>query len=119
MIVNQWEQKTYGMHEHLRDVGLWRGVLCQAIQDMASNSRKSEAQKARRDAEAWYRSRDFEEVCCNADLDPGYVRSKIEEARLRGFLWRLPAGLGWRAKLKARATGQSLAPLHTDLDSNN
>jgi hypothetical protein len=78
--------------------GLWRAVITQALMDAASQSRKSEAKRSRRDALEWLlsNSRDFEAVCDNAGFDPGYVRRRAKEALLRGCEWRLPSGQGWR-----------------------
>ena len=78
--------------------GLWRAVITQALMDAASQSKKSEARRSRRDALEWLlsNSRDFEAVCDNAGFDPDYVRRRAKEALLRGCEWRLPSGQGWR-----------------------
>ena len=78
--------------------GLWRAVITQALMDAASQSKKSEAKRSRRDALEWLlsNSRDFEAVCDNAGFDPSYVRRRAKEALLRGCEWRLPSGQGWR-----------------------
>ena len=83
--------------------GLWRAVITQALMDAASRSQKSEAKRARFEALEWLltNSRDFQDVCENADLDPDYVQSKAREALARGFEWRLPAGKGWRTQGRA------------------
>lgn len=81
--------------------GLWKAVITQALMDAATKSHKSEAQKSRREALEWLlgTSSDFEVVCDNAGLDPGYVRGKAAEAVLRNCAWRLPAGQGWRSTM--------------------
>lgn len=84
---------------------LWKAVITQALMDAASNSSKSEAGKAKRDAISWLlnESSDFEYVCDNAGLDPAYVRKKVREALARECRWRLPAGEGWRCKARMEA----------------
>ncbi len=88
--------------------GLWRAVITQALMDAASNSKKSDAKRTRNDALAWLlgNTEDFEIVCDNAGLDPDYVRTQARAALHRGFVWRLPAGKGWRtqARLKQQSS---------------
>lgn len=81
---------------------LWKAVITQALMDAASNSNKDDAGRAKRDAIEWLLSAspDFEYVCDNAGLDPSYVRRKAIEALGRNCRWRLPAGEGWRSKLR-------------------
>lgn len=91
------QQRTIGSFAD-HEPGLWRAVITQALMDAASQSKKSEAKRSRRDALEWLlsNSRDFEAVCDNAGFDPGYVRRRAKEALLRGCEWRLPSGQGWR-----------------------
>lgn len=88
---------------------LWKAVITQALMDAASNSNKSEAGKAKRDALTWLLSDspDFEYVCDNAGLDPDYVRSKAREALARQCRWRLPAGEGWRCKAREKTLAEA------------
>lgn len=83
---------------------LWKAVITQALMDAASNSNKSEACKAKRDAISWLLSdsSDFEYVCDNAGLDPDYVRTKVRQALSRQCRWRLPAGEGWRCRARTQ-----------------
>jgi hypothetical protein len=92
--------------------GLWRAVITQALMDAASQSKKPEAKRSRRDALNWLLSntRDFEAVCDNAGFDPGYVRRRAKEALLRGCEWRLPNGQGWRTL--SRAASAANHPFH-------
>lgn len=88
-----------------REPSLWRAVITQALMDAASQSQKPEAHKHRHDAIEWLRgdSEDFMSVCEYADLDPAYIREQAALALARGCVWRLPAGLGWRAQQQATA----------------
>lgn len=95
----EYHQRTEGSFaDHEQDV--WRAVITQALMDAASQSRKSEAKRTRKDALQWLLtdSRDFEAVCDNAGFDPGYIRRRAKEALSRGFEWRLPNGQGWRTQ---------------------
>lgn len=82
---------------------IWRAVITQALQDMASQSSKNEARLARIAAENWLHSADFIDVCVMADMSPDYVLYKIEQARIRGFRWRRQAGQGWRVQQRLRS----------------
>lgn len=92
--------------------GLWRAVITQALMDAASNSRKSEAKRTRKDALNWLLgdTPDFTVVCDNAGLDPDYVRTQARAALGRGFTWRLPAGQGWRTQARALAANAPTPP---------
>lgn len=89
--------------------GLWRAVITQALMDAASNSRKSDAMRSRKDALSWLlgNTPDFEVVCDNAGLDPDYVRTKARAALMRGFVWRLPVGQGWRTQARREQEAQT------------
>ena len=78
--------------------GLWKAVITQALMDAASQSKKAEAKRSKREALEWLSgsSSDFETVCDHAGLDPAYVRKQIAGALARNCTWRLPAGQGWR-----------------------
>jgi hypothetical protein len=88
--------RSFSDHES----SMWRAVITQALMDAASHSRKSELRRSRNDALEWLlgTSPDFEIVCDNAGLDPDYVRTRARFALARGFVWRLPAGEGWRTQ---------------------
>lgn len=91
-------QRSFADHES----SLWRAVITQALMDAASRSRKTEAIRHRQEALEWLLgiTQDFEIVCENAGLDPDYVRTQARAALKRGFVWRLPAGQGWRTKAR-------------------
>ena len=84
---------------------LWRAVIPQALMDAATASRKPEARRIKADAVRWLLtpSEDFDTVCDHAGLDPDYVRSRAIAALERQYVWRLPAGQGWRAKAREAA----------------
>lgn len=95
--------------------GLWRAVITQALMDAASNSRKTEAKRARLAALHWLLSdsRDFESVCDHAGFDPDYVRTRARQPLARGCEWRLPAGQGWRTQARMQAEPHTVhAPMH-------
>ena len=94
----QHSKQSFADHES----ALWRAVITQALMDAASRSRKTEAVRHRQDALEWLLgiTQDFEIVCENAGMDPDYVRTQARAALTRGFVWRLPAGQGWRTKAK-------------------
>lgn len=98
--LNQSQAPLPSFADH--EPGLWRAVITQALMDAASNSRKSEAKRSRREALHWLLgdTPDFEAVCDNAGLDPDYVRSRARAALQRGFTWRLPAGQDWRTQAR-------------------
>lgn len=79
---------------------LWRATIVQVCLDLTSNSQTGEAIKARREAEIYFRSKDFITICDYANLNPDYVREKVKAYIDKGAQWRLPAGQGWRTKLK-------------------
>lgn len=108
---SQTPHRDSGFADH--EASLWRAVITQALMDAASRSRKPEAIRQRHEALEWLLgiTRDFEIVCDNAGLDPDYVRTEARAALRRGFVWRLPAGQGWRTA-KARQEQQP-EPHHT------
>ena len=69
---------------------LWKAVLMQQIMDIKSISNKQEASSYRKDAHSWlYHNRnDFDMVCDLMDLNPGYVREKIQQASKDHYQWR-------------------------------
>lgn len=91
-------KRSFADHES----SLWRAVITQALMDAASRSKKPEAVRHRQEALEWLLgiTQDFETVCENAGLDPDYVRTEARAALGRGFMWRLPAGQGWRTKAR-------------------
>ena len=107
---------NYSNHQRIlgsfadHEPGLWRAVITQALMDAASQSRKSEAKRSRRDAIEWLlgESRDFEAVCDNAGFDPDYVRRRAREALLRNCEWRLPSGQGWRTQARLAQPASTL-----------
>ncbi len=86
--------------------GLWRAVITQALLDAACQSRKEEARRSREAALQWLLSdsQDFVTVCDHAGFDADYIRRRAKEALARGCQWRLPVGMGWRAKLRRTAS---------------
>ncbi len=84
--------------------GLWCAVLVQMLMDARSQSAKSDAIHAKREALSWLRGgRDFETVCLFADLNPQHIQGKIQNALTRQ--WRLPAGQGWRTQQRIAQQG--------------
>lgn len=81
---------------------VWRAVITQAVMDARSNSHKSEAQRAKLDAVAWFDSDDFAEVCELAGMEPDYTRWRIQHALDTDMQWRLPAGQGWRTQARKK-----------------
>jgi len=69
---------------------IWRAVITQALIDAASNSKKRENLKAKREAKTWLlgESEDFFDICCLADLNPSYVKKKAKLALARNCVWR-------------------------------
>lgn len=69
---------------------MWRAVITQALMDAASNSKKRENLKAKREAKNWLlgESEDFLDICCLADLNPDYVKKKARLALARNCVWR-------------------------------
>ena len=85
-------------HEDAKLQAMSRAVIVQVIMDMRSKSKKAEAIKAKRDAEIYIGSKDFVDVCLNANLSPEYVLRKIEERRSVNWNWRKKSGDGWRVQ---------------------
>lgn len=105
------------------EVELWRAVVAQAISDATATVRpkhgkrsispdKAEARQVigaalvqRDEARAWLlgNSRDFQDVCHMARLDPDAVRAKAE--RLKRF--------GWEVRVPARLA-DALAPIREE-----
>lgn len=58
---------------------LWLRVLIQAIEDVCITSSFPEEQLAKSQAVAWFRdnSDDYKEVCTLADIDSGWLRSRV------------------------------------------
>lgn len=66
-------------------VALWRAILAQAIKD-ATEGREPDRLAAQR--WLWFPTRDFAEVCINAELDPAWVRARITALAERTPDWR-------------------------------
>jgi len=92
-------------HERRSERAIWRAVIVQVLQDLGSNSRKPEAKRAKKQAEAWLYSEDFETVCDLAGFCPLYIRKELYHARKRQFAWRLPAGEGWSVRKRLQEAG--------------
>ncbi len=103
---------------------LWRAIILQALEDAASNSKKSKEQYFKTQAIHWlnHGGQDFVEVCDYAGLDPDYARKQIKKALSRGCKWRAEAGLGKdaeRRKLRRKktilpkASTQTATPMQT------
>ncbi|MDZ5761403.1 hypothetical protein [Lyticum sinuosum] len=69
---------------------LWRSVITQALMDAASNSHKKSEKINKIYALKWLKGNntEFISVCQMADLDPKYVKIKVESALSRGCKWR-------------------------------
>lgn len=81
---------------------LWTAVITQALMDAASGSTKTDARKDKSRALTWLEAADldFQDVCDLAGLDPSYVTHRAQGALERNCRWRLPAGQGWRSKMR-------------------
>ena len=88
--------------------GLWTAVITQAVMDLKSESKKSEARREKKAASEWLTTDcpDFHDVCDMADLNPDYTHHKIQEALKNKCQWRLPAGQGWRTQKRLKSEQQ-------------
>lgn len=89
------------------EIALWNAVITQALMDVSSKSKKSDARQAKYDAICWLTSMeaDFHNICIMAGFDPDYVATKVRAAIQNDCKWRLPAGEGRRSK-KRKETGE-------------
>lgn len=64
-----------------RHTALWKGVIMQALVDLASRSKKKMAKINRIKSIMWINlnSEDFKTACAYAELDPKYVHKKAKE----------------------------------------
>ena len=77
---------------------LWAAVITQAMMDALSKSRNPEIQYHKHEAIRWLtgNSKDFQDVCLLADMDPDYVRRSAKRALVAPRAWRAEAGQGKR-----------------------
>lgn len=101
LATNNWPEPF--THEQRLVRALYRAIILQAIQDLGSNSHKSEAKNAKRDAAAWIGTDDFKEICLRAGWTPEFILDKMNQVRVNGYSWRKPAGQGWRVKKRMEA----------------
>lgn len=76
--------------------GLWRAVICQALQDLSNRSLKSEQKYYARMAECWIfsSSEGFYMACDYAGYHPDTVRAVAKRIKENGLQTRLPIGQG-------------------------
>ena len=64
---------------------LWQAVVLRAAMDaLADNPSSDEDQRAKRDADRWFRfgGRDFREVCTLAGIDPDFIADAYKSGRI-------------------------------------
>ena len=71
--------KDYNLNPEVR---LYKTIIIQAIIDASNISEDSYAKKIELDAKAWLfgESKDFQEICFRADLEPCYVINVVRQA---------------------------------------
>ncbi|MEQ1706626.1 MAG: hypothetical protein ABL867_11745 [Rickettsiales bacterium] len=80
------------------EMALWVAVITQAIMDARSRCKKSESIYQKHEAICWLTggSKDFNDVCLCAGLNPDYVRHKAKKIITSPEPWRAEAGKGKR-----------------------
>lgn len=91
-----WLEKAMGCARG--ETALWVAVITQALQDVLSNCKKSESIYQKHEAINWLtsNSKDFNDVCLCAGLNPDYVRRKAKKIIANPKSWRAEAGKGKR-----------------------
>lgn len=80
------------------ETALWVAVITQAMMDALSRCKKSESVYHKYEAISWLtgNSKDFNDVCLCAGLNPDYVRRKAKKVIAAPVPWRAEAGKGKR-----------------------
>lgn len=91
-----WLEKAVGCARG--ETALWVAVITQAMMDALSRCKKSESIYQRHEAINWLtgNSKDFNDVCLCAGLNPDYVRRKAKKVIAAPKPWRAEAGKGKR-----------------------
>ena len=77
---------------------LWRGVLCNAIEDAGQQSQERKPSIYKCDAHAWIMSNvtDFYTVCYYAGFEPDHVKERYKLAIMRGDIQFSPRNFAWK-----------------------
>ena len=77
---------------------LWRGVLCNAIEDAGQVSQERKPSIYKCDAHAWIMSNvtDFYTVCYYAGFEPEHVKERYKVAIMRGDIQFSPRNFAWK-----------------------
>lgn len=91
-----WLEKAYNSARG--ETALWVAVITQAMMDALSRCKKSESIYHKHEAISWLtsNSKDFNDVCLCAGLNPDYVRRKAKKIIAAPKPWRAEAGKGKR-----------------------
>mgnify|MGYP003132909999 CR=1 FL=1 len=77
---------------------LWRGVLCNAIEDAGQKSQERKPSIYKCDAHDWIMSNvtDFHTVCYYAGFEPAHVKERYKMAIIRGDIEFSPRNFAWK-----------------------
>ncbi|MEK6745985.1 MAG: hypothetical protein AABY33_03025 [Pseudomonadota bacterium] len=91
-----WLEKAMG--NACGETALWVAVITQAMMDALSRCKKSESIYSKQEAIRWLtgNSKDFNDVCLCAGMNPDYVRRKAKKIIASPRNWRAEAGKGSR-----------------------
>ncbi len=80
----------------IKEVALWRAVILQAIQDLLTESKRTEEKNARNSALCWLdiNNKDFIIVCYLAGLNPEFVLRKVRDGVINQSKWRRKCDIG-------------------------
>ena len=80
------------------DTKLWRGVLCNAIEDAQQKSQERKPSIFKCDAHEWIMSNvtDFYQVCYYAGFEPEVVKEKYKSAIMKGDIQFSPRNFAWK-----------------------
>lgn len=91
-----WLEEAYNTARG--ETSLWVAVITQAVVDSISKCNKKEAKYHKHEAINWLtgNSKDFNDVCIRAGMEPEYVRKKAKQIIASPTQWRAEAGKGKR-----------------------
>ena len=77
---------------------LWRGVLCNAIEDAQQRSQERKPSIFKCDAHSWIMSNvtDFYQVCYYAGFEPQVVKERYKNAIMTGDIEFSPRNFAWK-----------------------
>ena len=80
------------------DTKLWRGVLCNAIEDAQQKSQERKPSIFKCDAHSWIMSNvtDFHQVCYYAGFEPEVVKERYKHAIMKGDIQFSPRNFAWK-----------------------